>query len=191
MTFDIVLAKTYFTRETDTDFDTALTAALVPAKNVFKTKFGIDEFMRFSNFTNPVVSTLKTNDNQFAYDDAINHFKVGDMITLDSILFSVLTVGSDYIIINEDYTGAELSITNETMVAYQSVFAWQLLYMMTFTAKELITKILLQESQQHGEGNIVPGYDPVKSYRKELKTNIYEESVALKVNQPPIEMGRR
>jgi len=190
MTFDTVLAKTYFARETDNEFDTALTNALVPAKNVFRSKFGIEEFIRFANFTNPITATLKTDDNKFNYDDSVNKFALGDMVEIDSLLFSIIEAGDGYFVIDNDYAGSSLEITNQTMLAYQSVFAWEVLYMMTFTARKLITDIILETSQQFGEGNIIPAYDPVKSYRKELLNNISMEVSALKLNLPPVQFGR-
>jgi len=193
MTFTIDLAKTYFQYSTSkaTEFEAILTKALVPAKNQFLSKIQSEEYKRFVNFSNPITATSKESDNlTFNYDSAISEFKVDDSVTIDSIMFTIVSVDDDEFVIDKEYTGSSLEITNNTMDSYSSIFAWFVLYMFTIIGRELFIGIIVQENQEFGDGNQFGAEEKLKKYQKDLKDSIKDEYSVIQGNQTPIQLGR-
>lgn len=185
MLFNITIAKNLFRWDIDkeAEIDTALTNAMIPAKNLFKSKIGQSEYKRYINTTHPITIISIDSDNiTVNYNDSITKVRIGDFITLDSLMFEVLTVGSGYFTIDNKYNGSQTAFTIDTMISYEVVFALCVIYWFTNTAQELNLDIILDVSTQFGSATAIPAYDPIKAYKTAKLKEIDSMLAPIKLN---------
>jgi hypothetical protein len=74
--------------------------------------------------------------------------------------------------IDRDYTGTELEFTLFTFEIWTQVFAYNVLYQLTWSARQIELNTVLSQVQQFGDGQIVTTESPIALYMKTLKRNI-------------------
>lgn len=157
------------------EIDKAMTDSLPQAKAVFHGFMGDIEYFRYSDNGNTFTCTSQVGLREF---ELVNHWvRTGDVVQLDGKTFRVVSVRtvSDKpysFLIDRDYTGTELEFTLFTFEIWTQVFAYHVLYQLTWSARQIELNTVLSQVQQFGDGQIVTTESPIAAYRKTLKRNI-------------------
>jgi len=182
MEFTTTIAKTLFQYNVNDaiGIETALTNSVNPAKLQFKGLLGEPEYKRFANNTSSLTATSKyqVNEKSTVFYKQDHILKVGDSVTLDNKIFSIIMIEEDYFTIDDVYSGSELAFTINTLNDYSYIFAYCVLYQLTYTARQIELNTILSQSQQYGDGQILPAFgssvksNPIDDYRNSLIKNI-------------------
>jgi len=157
------------------EIEKAMTDCLPQAKATFHSFIGDTEYFRYSDNANTFTCTSQESPRVFKLDG--HWVRTGDVVLLDGRSYRVVSVSmmldKPYSFeIDRDYTGIELEFTLFTFEIWTQVFAYHVLYQLTWSARQIELNTVLSQVQQFGDGQIVTTESPIALYRKTLKRNI-------------------